>query len=124
MNEQEIHAEALEKGLNAPRVLPEHIDDVILYAHYHSPADTLSADFVANHPDVAQSLRLLTQCTIVMLNGFTVTGESACASAENYNAELGRKVAYDNARKKIWPLMGFLLKEHIRRTNLEAESHA
>ncbi len=46
-------------------------------------------------------------------NGFTVTGESACASPENFDAEIGKKIAYDNAREKIWLLEGYLLKENL-----------
>jgi len=46
-------------------------------------------------------------------NGFTVTGESACASPENYNAELGRKIARQKAMDKIWPLLGFRLRDRI-----------
>lgn len=55
----------------------------------------------------------LTVCCLVLRNGFTVTGESACASPENFDAEIGRKIAYDNARSKIWQLEGYLLKERL-----------
>ena len=47
--------------------------------------------------------------------GFTVTGESACASPENFNAEIGRHVARENAVAKVWPLMGYALKERLSR---------
>jgi hypothetical protein len=59
------------------------------------------------------SLDLLTFCTIVLKNGFTVTGESACASPENFNAELGQKIARQNAIDKIWPMMGYALKQQL-----------
>ncbi|WP_026601486.1 Gp49 family protein [Methylomonas sp. 11b] len=59
------------------------------------------------------SLGLLTYCTLVLQNGFTVTGESACASPENFDAEVGRKIARQNAINKIWPLMGYELKQRI-----------
>ena len=58
-------------------------------------------------------LHLLTFCVLVLRNGFTVTGESACASPENFNAEIGRKIARENAVGKVWPLLGFLLKEKL-----------
>jgi hypothetical protein len=61
-----------------------------------------------NHP-----LRLLTFCVLVLRNGFTVTGESACASQENFDADLGRKIARQNAVAKIWPLLGFSLKQKL-----------
>lgn len=59
------------------------------------------------------SLALLTFCVLVLKNGYTVTGESACVSPENFNAELGRRLARDKAVDKIWPLMGYALKERI-----------
>ena len=60
-----------------------------------------------------QSLHLLTFCVLVLKNGFTVTGESACASPENFNAEIGRKIARQNAVDKVWPLMGYALKSEL-----------
>ena len=56
---------------------------------------------------------LLTFCVLVLRNGFTVTGESACASPENFDAEIGRKIARANAVNKLWPLMGYALKERL-----------
>lgn len=60
-----------------------------------------------------ESLRLLTFCVLVLRNGFTVTGESACASPENFDAELGRMIARQNAAQKIWPLMGYELRSKL-----------
>ncbi len=56
---------------------------------------------------------MLTFCVLVLRNGFTVTGESACASPENFDAEIGRKIARENAVQKIWPLMGYALKQKL-----------
>ena len=53
----------------------------------------------------------LTHCNITLDNGFNVTGESACVNPENYNQEIGEKIAHDNAFNKLWPLFGFLLAE-------------
>ncbi|WP_440111826.1 Gp49 family protein [Acidovorax sp. BL-A-41-H1] len=58
-------------------------------------------------------LGLLTFCVLVLRNGFTVTGESACASPENFDAEVGRKIARQNAVQKIWPLMGYELRSKL-----------
>jgi hypothetical protein len=67
-------------------------------------------------------LNLLTFCVLVLKNGFTVTGESACASPENFDAEVGRKVARQNAVNKIWPLLGYALKDRLhRRAVFDAE---
>ena len=55
----------------------------------------------------------LTICRLTLVNGFIVTGESACASPENFNVEIGRQIAFDNAREKIWVLEGYLLKQKL-----------
>jgi len=63
--------------------------------------------------DTPPQLKLLTFAVLVLRNGFTVTGESACASPENFDAEIGRKIARQNAVQKIWPLEGYLLRERL-----------
>ena len=55
----------------------------------------------------------LTVCVLTLLNGFTVTGESACADPAMFNEEIGQKIARENAERKIWPLMGYTLKEEM-----------
>lgn len=64
-------------------------------------------------PEPHESLKVLTFCVLVLKNGFTVTGESACASPENFDAEIGRKIARQNAVNKIWPLMGYELRTKL-----------
>ena len=55
----------------------------------------------------------LTVCVLTLRNGFTVTGESACADPAMFNEEIGQKIARENAERKIWPLMGYALKEEM-----------
>ena len=64
-------------------------------------------------PNANDPLHLLTFCVITLKNGFTVTGESACASPENFDAEVGRKSAREKAVQKVWPLTGYALKERL-----------
>ena len=106
--EQEIQA----KGLTAPRVTPTDIEANISSEHYFTAAQGYEYGDGAGLP-YPQSLHLLTFCVLVLHNGFTVTGESACASPENFDAEIGRKIARANAVQKIWPLMGYALKQHL-----------
>lgn len=123
MNEQQQEAEIQAKNLNAPRLTPSAIDSVIASEHYFTAADGRTGaishgTYVGREkpePGDAdiQPLQLLTFCVLVLENGFTVTGESACASPENFDAEIGRKIAYENARQKIWPLEGYLLKQAL-----------
>ena len=125
--EQEIQA----KGLTAPRVTPADVEANIASEHYFTAGEGVIGAFVAGEfgahggdtvavrRDIASpealkpSLNLLTFCVLVLRNGFTVTGESACASPENFNAEIGRRIARENAVAKIWPLLGFRLRDKI-----------
>ena len=101
--EQQIQA----KGLTAPRVTPDRLDEVIVSEHFFTAAE--GARIVPQD----SPLHLLTFCVLVLKNGYTVTGESACASPENFDAELGRQIARRNAREKIWPLEGYLLRQRL-----------
>lgn len=83
-----------DKGANvAPRVTK---DDVL-------------AEIVGESYTVLPSGRV-TVCELTLRNGFTVRGESAVVFIENFNAEIGRKVARENAESQVWQLLGFLLR--------------
>ena len=74
----------------------------------------LPEDLDAQIKDVKFSqFDLLTVCVITMQNGFLVTGESACAYAENFNEEIGQRIALENAKQKMWPLLGYELKSKV-----------
>lgn len=95
-DEAAVEAEIQRKGLTAPRITPQMIDDTIVAADFHVfPGTTL------------------TVCALTLRNGFLVVGESAAASPENFDAELGRKIARDNARNKIWALEGYRLRGEL-----------
>lgn len=119
MNDQTIEQEIQAKGADvAPRITPADVEANIASEHYFTAADGVVGAFT--NAQIAQgrgvspdeigrlkpALSLLTFCVLVLRNGFTVTGESACASPENFNAEIGRKIARENAVAKVWPLMG------------------
>ena len=102
------------KGLTAPRVTPADIEAHIASEHYFTAAEGAeNAESNAGGNYIPRSLALLTFCVLVLKNGFTVTGESACASPENFDPEIVRKIARQNAVKKIWPLMGYALKQQL-----------
>lgn len=96
MSEQAIEQEIQDKGLTAPRLTPALINFKVRDKAFHVFGDTC-----------------LTVCCLTLENGFTVTGESACASPENFNVEIGQKIAFENARDKIWMLEGYLLKQGL-----------
>ena len=89
-------AKARVAAQTAPKVTEELVESLIVDEDYHVFPKTC-----------------LTVCVLTLKNGFTVTGESACASPENFDAELGRKIARQNAVNKVWPLMGYELRTKI-----------
>lgn len=115
MNDNQIEKEIQAKGLTAPRVTQADLEANIVSEHYFTAGQGVSGEVSSRDEQPCQfcyesSLDLLTFCVLVLKNGFTVTGESACASPENFDAELGRKIARQNAVNKVWPLMGYELK--------------
>ena len=112
-----IEQEIVSKGLTAPRVTPKDIANNIESEYYFTAENGVNGEIAARQNSVPycyeRSLGLLTFCVLVLKNGFTVTGESACASPENFDAELGRKIARENAINKVWPLMGYQLREQL-----------
>lgn len=115
MNDQAIEQAIQANGKTAARVTPADIEAEITHtyyvnvgeAHHAKWPDPTAAD--EHHP----SIDLLTICVLVLKNGFTVTGESACASPENFDAQIGQDIARANAINKIWPLMGFRLRDQL-----------
>lgn len=96
VDEANIEAEIQAKGLNAPRLTPDMISNKIKEIMFHQfPGTTL------------------TVCALELENGFIVVGESAAASPENFDREIGRNIAFENARKKIWAFEGYLLRERL-----------
>lgn len=96
LNEKQIEEEIQKNGLNAPRLTPDYIDSVIIDETY------------TNLPDGRTVI-----CQLTLKNDYTVDGKSACVSKENFNQEIGNKIARQNAREKIWELEGYLLKQKI-----------
>ena len=95
IDEAAIESEIQARGLNAPRLTPADIDAQIMKADYHVFGG------------------VLTVCALTLRNGFMVTGESACASPENFDAAIGQKIAFDMARDKIWAFEGYVLKQYL-----------
>ena len=96
MTDEKIEQEIKDKGLTAARVTPQRLEQVITSEQYHVFTNTT-----------------FTSCLLTLENGYTVLGESACASPENFDAALGRKIARSNAVNKIWQLEGYLLKQKL-----------
>lgn len=96
MNETEVEAQIVAKGLTAPRITAAHIDSLIIARDYHVFPATM-----------------LTVCCLTLQNGFTVVGQSACVSPANFNKTLGEEIAFTKAREQIWALEGYLLRQRL-----------
>ncbi|TVO57542.1 Gp49 family protein [Denitromonas halophila] len=114
MTDPKIENEIQAKGLTAPRITPADIEANIASEHYFTAyGGAKYGCVIRDEPANSEALKLLTFCVLVLCNGFTVTGESACVSPENFDAALGRKIARQNAFAKIWPLMGYALRDRL-----------
>lgn len=115
--QQDIDARA-----TAPRVTPADLEAEIHSEHYFTGEEGVLGAYKANGdryigsmPDnfSAKTLPLLTLCVLVLKNGIKLVGESACISAENFDAEIGRRLAREDALRKLWPLLGFRLADRL-----------
>lgn len=96
MNENELEAQIQTKGLTAPRITPAQVDAEVAAIDFHVFPNTT-----------------LTVCALTLKNGFIVTGESAAASLRNFDADIGRDLAFSSARNKIWSYLGFRLRDQL-----------
>jgi len=117
MTDKAIEQEIQAKGLTAPRVTTDDIKANIKSEFFFTAQNGVIGANSAINGGVEPELTLLTFCVLILRNGFTVTGESACASPENFNAEIGRSIARENAVQKIWPLMGYELRSKLADSN-------
>lgn len=77
------------------------------------PGKTFTISPELEVPVILDQLKNLSLCVLVLRNGFTVTGKSAPADPANFDAELGRKFAREDAVRQLWPLMGFALRDRL-----------
>lgn len=102
-------------GRTAPRVSLSDIEQNITCVAFMSGrrfVDEADAEPISSSVPTP-SLDVLTICVLVLHNGFTIIGKSAPADARNFDAELGRKLAYEDAVRQVWPLMGYALREKV-----------
>ena len=120
INSPASHDEGIEHRLAkspAPRVSLADLEHNILSANYFTAMQGVHG--AAGCPGIVSAvptkspLDLLTICVLVLRNGFTVVGTSACASPANFDAQIGRELAFADAKRQMWPLMGFHLKQQL-----------
>lgn len=129
MNSLEVTEAECAKGRTAPRVSLSDIEANIAYQAAFTAAAAIAVlssaqaiqsvdgniDLIVGNTAMSTppALDVLTIHLIVLRNGFTIIGKSAPADARNFDAELGRKLAYEDAIRQIWPLMGYALREKL-----------
>ena len=119
MTDNEIEQEIITKGLTAPRITPTMIEDMIIAEGYIEADNTFyEGGFdVKNRVNTGEliidSLKCLTICVLVLRNGFTIVGKSACVSPKNFDYELSCKIARQDAVNQIWALEGYRLKSEL-----------
>lgn len=136
MNDQEIEAEIQAKRLTAARITPEQVQDEITSEHYFTASDGVcgqlaqrsavglkpgdkTAVALADDTDIPPHLEVITVCVLLLRNGHRIVGVNAGpVSPENYDAELGRKLARQHAVDQIWPLLGFRLRDGLHAQDL------
>lgn len=121
-DEAQTEAAIVAAGKAAPRITPADIDAQITSEYFFTAREGVIGAF-GEKPETVfgsravesmpPSLGVLTFCVLVLRNGFTVTGESACASPENFDPQIGRDIARRNARDKIWSLEGYQLRTRL-----------
>lgn len=117
MNSLELTEKECAEGRTAPRVSLTDIEANIAYEA------SFVAGAIANIPDelkhgtllqpMPESFAVLTIHLLCTRNGFTIIGKSAPASVDNFDRELGRKLAREDAIRQLWPLMGYALREKL-----------
>lgn len=115
VTEQELAAKAI-----APRVTADALGQEIASEHYFTTAaQGVIGAAERNERDEATTklhespLSLLTLCVLVLRNGYTMVGHSACASAANFDAHVGKRLARADAVRQLWPLLGYQLRDRL-----------
>lgn len=115
-----LEQELADKGLTAPKVSKELITEQIAAIHYFTAAEGVQGATGVN-VSKHSPLQRVTYCVLTLKNGWTSTGMSSCVSPENFNAETGKRIAYDNAFDSLWPLFGFNLRNELHKAQVAAD---
>ena len=118
MDMDKIEQMIVDKGKVNNRITPADIEACIDGEYYFTAGQGVHAalceqDEITRQTGMHNELNLLTFCVLRLKNGFTVTGESACADADNFDEGIGRTIAKRKALEKIWPLLGYELRTRL-----------
>lgn len=90
----------------APKVTVNEVEGEIVNEYYCNVGSAVKAP-------VASPLYNVTLCILELRNGFTIIGKSACVVAANFNEDIGRQLAREDAVKQVWPFLGFRLADTL-----------
>lgn len=133
MSEAVTEAE-LKASTVAPRITPEQIEDTIVSEHYFTARQGARAALLDEATETGNTdkayagvrlpvaLGLMTICVLVLRNGYTVVGISACADPANFNRDIGERIARGNAVNQIWPLLGYQLRDRLFNEQQQGEA--
>lgn len=106
-------------GRTAPRVSLASMEAKIVKKHFVDGATAAGVSVDVNPNGKIVGLGLLTVCILEMQNGFIMIGKSAPASPENYDFDLGKKLAYEDAIRQLWPMEGYALRDQLAAVNAQ-----
>lgn len=116
----EDELDALTRERDSKRVTEHDIEAMITHEHYFTAKDGVFGEALVRQGHTAATpvaLSVLTFCVLTLRNGYTITGQSACADPKSYDKEIGRRIARKSAVDQIWPLLGFDLRNRLARAN-------
>lgn len=109
-----VTEEELIKRSTAERVTLEKVNGSIVGEYYFTGSEAVKSVGALSgegyQEDVPEDLDRVTICLLRLYNGFVILGHSAPASKENFDAQIGKRLARERAIMQIWTLLGFELK--------------
>jgi len=129
MNDEQIEAEIQSKNLTARRITPKDLEAVIVYEAYFTAQHGIEGAMsrlqlhqrTPGDNYVSAPLNQVTICLLVLANGTKVVGvNTGPVSPGNFDAELGRKLARENATNQMWPMLGYQLRTQLSEENKNA----
>lgn len=112
-NVKRTEAIATSHNPKAPRVSLDDVLASIQQESYFLVGDALYKTGAIKGPYDEHPASKMTICVVVLHNGFIVIGKTAPASADNFDPEVGRKLAHEDCIRQIWPLLGFELRSKL-----------
>ena len=108
--EQQIQA----KGLTAARVTPADIEAEIASEHYFTALDGVEGATGSWNGGDSYALGLITICVLITRNGTKLVGvNEGPVSIQNFDADMGRRMAREKAIDQLWPMLGYELRTKL-----------